>query len=128
VKIAALSLHQPWASMVAQGAKTIETRTWGTRHRGPLLVCASRKPEGHGPTGCAVAVVRLVACRPMLVTDQRRARCKRYPRAVSWILTDAVWLRVEDRLPVRGYQRLFTVEVPDDSAVAAIVREMRRAG
>jgi len=128
MKVVALSLRQPWASMVATGGKTIETRVWGTKYRGPLLVCAAREPVGHGPTGCAVALVRLVACRPMLVTDQRRARCKRYPGAVSWLLADAVWLRPEDRLPVRGYRGLFKVEVPDEGAIAAAVRQMRRAG
>jgi len=128
VKIVALSLHQPWASMIATGDKTIETRGWGTTYRGPLLICATQEPKEHGPTGCAVALVRLIACRPMLATDRRRARCKRYPGAVSWLLADAVWLRPEDRLPVRGHRGLFKVEVPDEGAVAAIVREMRRAG
>jgi hypothetical protein len=30
----ALTLHQPWATLVALGAKQIETRSWPTRHRG----------------------------------------------------------------------------------------------
>jgi len=37
----ALSLHEPWASLMRTGAKTIETRSWGTMYRGPLLICAS---------------------------------------------------------------------------------------
>jgi hypothetical protein len=36
----AITLHQPWASLVAIGAKTIETRSWSTRHRGPLAIHA----------------------------------------------------------------------------------------
>lgn len=36
----ALTLHQPWASLVARGVKTIETRSWSTRHRGPLAIHA----------------------------------------------------------------------------------------
>lgn len=37
----ALSLWQPWASLVAFGAKKYETRGWHTRYRGPLLIHAS---------------------------------------------------------------------------------------
>lgn len=36
----ALTLHQPWASLVALGVKTIETRSWGTSYRGPLAIHA----------------------------------------------------------------------------------------
>jgi hypothetical protein len=36
----ALTLTQPWASLVAVGAKRIETRSWSTRHRGPLAIHA----------------------------------------------------------------------------------------
>lgn len=39
----ALSLWEPWASLMATGAKKIETRSWGTSYRGPLLICASRR-------------------------------------------------------------------------------------
>ena len=38
----ALSLTQPWASLVAVGAKRIETRSWGTGYRGLLAIHASK--------------------------------------------------------------------------------------
>lgn len=37
----ALSLWQPWASAVAEGVKTVETRGWQTSYRGPLLICSA---------------------------------------------------------------------------------------
>lgn len=37
-----LSLTQPWASLVAIGEKCVETRSWGTRHRGPLAIAAAK--------------------------------------------------------------------------------------
>lgn len=43
MKIKALSLWQPWASLIALGAKKFETRSWDTAHCGPLLICASMK-------------------------------------------------------------------------------------
>lgn len=39
----ALSLWQPWASLVALGAKKYETRSWSTAYRGPLLICSAKK-------------------------------------------------------------------------------------
>jgi activating signal cointegrator 1 len=41
----ALSLLQPWATLVAIGAKKIETRSWNTKYRGPLLIHASKKMD-----------------------------------------------------------------------------------
>ncbi len=39
----ALTLCQPWASLMAIGAKRIETRGWYCRHRGPLAIHASKR-------------------------------------------------------------------------------------
>lgn len=43
-----LTLTQPWATLVAIGAKKIETRSWSTKYRGPLLIhaAAGLKPVG----------------------------------------------------------------------------------
>lgn len=38
----AITVIQPWASFLACGIKCIETRTWSTDYRGPLLIHASR--------------------------------------------------------------------------------------
>jgi activating signal cointegrator 1 len=42
----ALSLLQPWASLVVMGVKTIETRSWNTSYRGELLIHASLGKKG----------------------------------------------------------------------------------
>lgn len=42
----ALSLYQPWAAAIELGQKRIETRSWATRHRGPLLIHAARTKVG----------------------------------------------------------------------------------
>lgn len=39
----ALSIKQPFAGLIATGQKTLETRTWSTDYRGPLLICAGAK-------------------------------------------------------------------------------------
>lgn len=38
-----LSLIQPWATLIALGEKKIETRSWNTKHRGPLAIHAGIK-------------------------------------------------------------------------------------
>jgi len=38
----ALSLTEPWAFLTALSAKKIETRSWGTSYRGPLLIHAAK--------------------------------------------------------------------------------------
>lgn len=83
----ALSIRQPWANMIAMGVKTIETRTWMTSYRGPLLIVSSRLPKIE-PAGCAVAIAALIDCRPMTRKDEREACCQIYKDAKAWILKD----------------------------------------
>lgn len=40
----AITLWQPWASLVIAGVKRFETRPWQTRYRGPLAIHAARLP------------------------------------------------------------------------------------
>ena len=39
----ALTVRQPWASLIAAGVKTIETRSWATSFRGPLAIHAGKR-------------------------------------------------------------------------------------
>lgn len=50
-----LTLTQPWATLVAIGAKRIETRSWPTSYRGPLLIHAA---AGLGPGGRREMIAR----------------------------------------------------------------------
>jgi hypothetical protein len=38
----ALSLTQPWATLIAIGAKRVETRSWSTNYRGVVAIHASK--------------------------------------------------------------------------------------
>ena len=44
----AITQPQPYASLIAVGAKTIETRSWSTSYRGPLVIHAGAAPPEHG--------------------------------------------------------------------------------
>ncbi len=80
--IKALSLWQPWATLIAVGLKKHETRSWSTPYRGPLAIHAAKRPpdmsyEDLGlsdemiallprelPLGVVLCVVQLVDCIP----------------------------------------------------------------
>jgi hypothetical protein len=40
--VKALSIIQPWATLIAIGAKRVETRSWSTPYRGPVAIHASK--------------------------------------------------------------------------------------
>lgn len=100
----ALTLQEPWASMVAKGEKTIETRKWPTKYRGDVLITVSKTPKSP-VAGKAIAIVKVVDCRPMEKADEVRACCEVYPRAWSWVLED---IRAVYPFPVKGRLGLWT--------------------
>lgn len=66
----ALTIHQPYAELIASGAKVIENRTWPTHHRGHLAIHAGKSRDWLAPMsdpnrfvyGAVVAIARLVDC------------------------------------------------------------------
>jgi hypothetical protein len=44
-EVIAITLHQPWASLIAAGRKQYETRDWPTDYRGLIAIHAGRKPK-----------------------------------------------------------------------------------
>lgn len=105
----AISLHQPWASMVAQGSKTIETRFWSTSHRGDLLIVSTKNPEIKGfLCGFALCIVNLVNCRKMIVSDEAAARVPWRDDRWSWVLAE---IRKIEPFPVKGRQGFYEVEI-----------------
>lgn len=122
----AISIKQPWAWMIADGTKTIETRTWSTGYRGEILIVSSkgkmlgvtqrvfdvRYPEAPVVLyGQALAICRLVDCRPMTGDDEIAACCPIYPDAVSWMLED---IRKIEPFDVKGSLNIYEVEMPVD--------------
>lgn len=76
----ALTLTQPWATLVAIGMKKVETRSWATPYRGPVAIHAAKgfpksaqafaaeeralgRLPSRVPLGVVIAVVRLVDIR-----------------------------------------------------------------
>ena len=105
----ALSVKQPWASMIASGEKTLETRTWNTKHRGEILIVASKNPKIGGlPTGVALCVVTIIDCRDMLASDESNACCKVYKNAKVWVLDRVTKIKT---FPVKGRLSIYNVNL-----------------
>ena len=122
----ALSVKQPWAWLIASGRKTIETRTWHTKYRGPILIVSSKGRmkkaacesfyKRFGPLvtlnlkyGMALCKADLVDCRKMTKDDEKLACCEIYDGAYSWVLEDVE--RIEP-FAVTGRLGIYNVEVP----------------
>lgn len=85
----AITIIQPWATLIAIGEKRFETRGWATRYRGPIAIHAGKKVEkevceaepyrsvlaAHGytpetlPTGAIVAIADLSNCYPVSISN-----------------------------------------------------------
>lgn len=104
----AISIKEPWASLIRNGEKTIETRTWKTKYRGKLLLCCSKNPYISGISGLAFATADLVEVREMIKEDEVLARCEIYPNAKAWVLENITLIPT---FHVKGKLRLFEVDI-----------------
>jgi len=135
--VKALTLWQPWASLVVRGVKQYETRSWSTRHRGLLAIHAAKRKVSAGgfeqfagllvplgyeraedlPRGCVLGTVEVVNVqRTTEIRDRLDApelllgdySSGRY----AWELGNPRVLPVP--VAVRGQQGLWTVRGQDD--------------
>ena len=106
--IPALSIHQPWANLIATGKKTLETRPRRIHYRGPLAICSTKRSIEE-PRGCVIAIVQVVDCRPFTPQDAAAACCPWRPSAWAWVLAD---VQQVDPSPVRGQQGIFRIPWP----------------
>src|SRR5262245_16865332 len=101
----ALSVYPFWAAAIVQGSKDVEIRKWSTRYRGPILICATKRPNPHKlPAGVTICTAELVDCRPMHPDDARRSGVKFNPKTFAWVLRD---VRPVENVPIIGRQKLF---------------------
>lgn len=123
----AISIRQPWASYIALGPRTIEHRSWSWGYRGPLVICASKSGasglafDGRPfPTGCALAIVDMIDCRPIKKADMPAAYGPRelWPEVAGYafVLANARQVRpvaVKGQLRPWKWAGPALVEVPD---------------
>jgi hypothetical protein len=106
----ALTIWEPWASLVALGEKEIETRCWATKYRGKIAIHAAKKIDAENlneawkepiyaalkpqhnivdgkPSityhpGCVIAIANLVDCVEM--THENIKQLTNKERAFGW--------------------------------------------
>lgn len=118
----AISLWQPWASLIVDGRKQYETRDWATKHRGPLAIHAAKVVDKDAcrlfgyrpydiPSGAVLGVADLMHCCEM--TEEIIAMQGGVELAVGhWMVGRFAWkLRLVERfivpVPTVGRQGIF---------------------
>ena len=107
----ALTVREPWASLIAEGHKTLEIRSRRTQHRGPLVITMSRSAP-HPHAGHAICVVDLVDCTPMDAGDADSACHPMLAGHYVWHLANVQRIHPT---PVKGQLGVFTL--PADFAL-----------
>lgn len=127
----AITIKEPWASMIAHGFKTIETRSWATSYRGKIAIHAGKgKPDkewmdnvpemmemidGDIHPGCIVAYADIVDCKRMtedMIDDIKKNHAEYIsgfyePGRYAFMLDN---IRRVDPIKVNGQQRLWNYD------------------
>lgn len=134
----ALTIRQPWATLIAVGAKRIETRSWATPYRGPLAIHAAKgfardeiglchsqpfstvlrehiRVPSDLPLGAVIATAQLVDVRQMDSPPPDSPEFEAAfgffgPDRFGWVLADVTPL--PDPVPVAGKLGLWDFDPP----------------
>ena len=114
----ALTISQPYASLIASGEKWVENRRWPTRYRGPLAIHAGKGKQyldaealAQYPTAAVLCVVDLVDC---VLLENANIRIQEHEHAEGpycWVLNNVRVYR--EPVPQRGAQGLWDWNEPD---------------
>lgn len=151
----ALSLWQPWATLIAIGVKQYETRSWATPYRGPLLIHAARRFQleerqtclispfreclqkaGYKstydlPLGAYIAVAYLIEIVPTRairnnLSGQESAFGNYADGRYAWKLERVQAL--PEPIPARGYQGLWNPLEGLDAPMVQLINDLYRKG
>lgn len=105
----ALTIREPWVSLLLSGRKTIETRPWAAQHRGGILLHAGRRfdvsecerfdVKPHAP-GHIVGSAVLVDVVPIVRARSAAGRLLRDEQPVVLARAHEAWLYRPHRAPV----------------------------
>lgn len=128
----AITLWQPWASLIAEGLKQYETRSFKIKHRGKLAIHAAKTRKGmdvyrregyhltepsmdliHLPFGKVVCVVELVFIRQThelrsMITPLERTLGDWTPGRYAWSLK--LIKKFKEPIPAIGRQGLWNID------------------
>lgn len=137
-----ISMHQPWASLLVAGIKTVEGRSWSTTYRGPLWIASTVKKcdtaaadrarleyatytgstEGFPTSFPSASLLGLVDVRNCLARDEwqrcvQRGDLKDERNDSSFLFVCDCPRQLTIPLPVRGMHRIWSL--PASTAMAA---------
>ncbi|MBQ9279575.1 MAG: ASCH domain-containing protein [Clostridia bacterium] len=116
-----LTIKQPFATLIAEGFKEYEFRTWKTKYRGEFLIHAGKSVDKKAmkqfeqyhleyPIGCIIAKANLTEC--IIIDEKARSMLQQknplvYSHAVNDIYWDGYGFKLEnvekiEPIPVNG--------------------------
>lgn len=137
----AITLHEPWASLVIWGEKKFETRSWSTSYRGRIAIHAGKRWTAAQaallyqfpfdgtfvgtplplPLGCVLGVCELVAVHRtedlLDLTPIEDAFGDFSNGRYAWEMR--VIHRFETPIPAKGFQQLWDWEPPQEVVLPA---------
>jgi hypothetical protein len=146
----AITLIQPWASLIALGEKQFETRSWATNYRGPIAIHAGRRTKqaetfiedlvedmpypfynyglyspDYFPFGAIVAIANLVDCYETKVirphvSYQERDLGDWSPGRFAWEMS--VFKVLDEPIPMSGKQGLWEVPATIEALLAQRIK------
>lgn len=137
--IRAITLWQPWAGLIANQVKLVETRSWSTNYKGTILIHSAKRPVYQSELepfseyvsnfdftqdlGKIVAIAELTDC--ILMTEEfieKQSELERLcgnwqPGRYAWKLTE---IRKIDPIPCQGKQGLW---IPPKDLITKLILE-----
>ena len=124
-----LTIKQPWATLIMQGDKRFEFRSWQTKYRGELLIHAGKGIDKEAvkrlakylpenlPSGKILGKVKLVDCikmspefKEMLLKENKDIYTKSsFEKNYGWQVTDIEGFKVP--IEAKGHLSLWDYEI-----------------
>ena len=122
-RVVGLSIRQPWVELILSGRKSIEVRTWKTKHRGTLWLHAGQRIEAtacsaHSVQSKGLVVASLVGCAELVdcIEFNRETWTSLQPAHLNLISFDKPYfgwvlrnVRRVEPIPFRGSLGLMTI-------------------
>jgi ASCH domain len=109
-----LSIRQPWATLIIEGIKPVENRTWRVDYRGPILIHASLHRDAgliaqHGLKASELEFGAVIGRVDLIDITEDHPSPYYVPGNFAWVFANP--RRIEP-IPMRGQLRMFTAHLP----------------
>jgi len=129
-----ITIKQPWATLIAEGYKEYEFRTWRTKYRGEILIHAGKGVDKKAlprfehlnldyPSGVIIAKANLTDC--VEVSEEFRKKMKEKDELVYRGIQDRSWngfgfklenVKEIEPIPINGKLSLWDYEYKENTS------------